>query len=420
MTTAFRVLRDDINPLFYRVLVAALLLLIGSTVLLRFAYHDPERPMNWVDALYFTASTVATVGYGDFSFIDQHTWLRLWGIGLIFVGLLTTAILVAFIADLLLSRRFVQSAGRRQVRHLRDHIVVVGLGSFGIRVVSDLKAAGHDVAVIERNEDNRYLSLAAELDVPVIFGDAKLRQTLEAARLDEARAVALLTQDDMVNIETGIVLREMLGPRVLPELNRPDVPIVLRVYDRALGAAVAQRFGFDYVRSTSNWPPRGSSGRQWDCRSSARFRWANARSWSAASASSATVHSTGCGWRTCPPRPGSRAGDTAYLVGPYRELAWDLRCARDSASPSSPASVAQRRQVEPGAGRVGDRRQPAVGSVLGGPTRPSRRSRRSARPSCRRPRHPGRRTSSTARLRVGLSRRPSHRATSCPSNAAVA
>ena len=263
MTTAFRVLRDDINPLFYRVLVAALLLLIGSTVLLRFAYHDPERPMNWVDALYFTASTVATVGYGDFSFIDQHTWLRLWGIGLIFVGLLTTAILVAFIADLLLSRRFVQSAGRRQVRHLRDHIVVVGLGSFGIRVVSDLKAAGHDVAVIERNEDNRYLSLAAELDVPVIFGDAKLRQTLEAARLDEARAVALLTQDDMVNIETGIVLREMLGPRVLPELNRPDVPIVLRVYDRALGAAVAQRFGFDYVRSSRIGRPvvhRGGNG----------------------------------------------------------------------------------------------------------------------------------------------------------------
>ena len=83
----------------------------------------------------------------------------MWAIGLIFAGLTTTAILVAFIADLLLSRRFAQSAGRRQVRHLRDHIIVVGLGSFGVRVVSDLKAAGHDVAVIERSEDNRYLSV---------------------------------------------------------------------------------------------------------------------------------------------------------------------------------------------------------------------------------------------------------------------
>ncbi len=78
-----------------------------------------------------------------------------------FAGVTTTAILVAFIADLLLSRRMAQSAGRRKVRHLRHHVIVVGLGSFGIRVVSDLKAAGYDVAVIERDDDNRYLSTAA-------------------------------------------------------------------------------------------------------------------------------------------------------------------------------------------------------------------------------------------------------------------
>ena len=151
-------------------------------------------------------------------------------------GVTTTAILVAFIADLLLSRRIAQSAGRRRVRDLQNHVIVVGLGSFGIRVVGDLKAAGYDVAVIERDDDNRYLASAHELDVPVIFGDATLRQTLESARIDEAQAVAVLTQDDMVNIETGIVLREMLSPRVMPEVVRPDVPVVLRIYDRALGA----------------------------------------------------------------------------------------------------------------------------------------------------------------------------------------
>jgi Trk K+ transport system NAD-binding subunit len=84
----------------------------------------------------------------------------------------------------------------------------------------------------------------------VIFGDATLRQTLELAGLEYARAVAVLTQDDMVNIETAIVLREVLGPRVMPQLIRPDVPLVLRVFDRTLGAAVAQRFAFENVLST--------------------------------------------------------------------------------------------------------------------------------------------------------------------------
>src|SRR5262249_19816227 len=163
------------------------------------------------------AETITTVGYGDFGFVDQPAWLRVFCIALMLAGVTTTAVLVAFVADLLLSRRFARSAGRRRARHLRNHVIVAGLGSFGSRVVTDLTAAGYEVVVIERDENNRFLSSADELDVPVIFGDATLRQTLESAGVDRARAVAVLTQDDMVNIETGIVLREMLGPRVMPE-----------------------------------------------------------------------------------------------------------------------------------------------------------------------------------------------------------
>jgi Trk K+ transport system NAD-binding subunit len=246
---AVRLVRDDINPMFYRALAVSLSLLVGSTILLRFAYQTPPG-MSWIDALYFSTETIATVGYGDFSFMHQPIWLRIWGIGLMFAGVTTTAILVAFVADVLLSRRLARSAGRRKVRHLRRHIIVVGLGSFGIRVVSDLVAAGYDVAVIERDDNNRYLETAARLDVPVIFGDATVRHSLESARIHEARAVAVLTQDDIVNIETGMVLKEILGSRSVPERHRPEVPIVLRIYDRTLGDAVAHRFGFENVLST--------------------------------------------------------------------------------------------------------------------------------------------------------------------------
>ena len=75
-----------------------------------------------------------------------------------FGGVIVTAILVAFLADLLLSRRFVKLAGLRRARRMRDHVVVIGLGSVGIRVVSDLAAAGYNVLVIEQDENNRFLS----------------------------------------------------------------------------------------------------------------------------------------------------------------------------------------------------------------------------------------------------------------------
>ena len=300
---AARTLRDDANPMFLRMLAAALVLTMGSTVLVRFSYHKPN--LTWLDALYYTAETITTVGYGEFSFAEQHTWLRLFAVALMFAGVTTTAVLVAFIADLLLSRRFVSSSGRRRVRHLRNHVVVVGLGSFGIRVVSDLTSAGYDVAVIELDENNRFLSSAADLDVPVIFGDATLRQTLEAACVDHARAVAVLTQDDMVNIEVGIVLLEMLGTPVAPGVNRTEVPLVLRVYDRALGAAVAQRFGFENVRSIVELAAPWFIGAAVACRCWGRFRSGSVPSWSAECMWRPAANSMGCGWSNCPRKPKS-------------------------------------------------------------------------------------------------------------------
>jgi len=246
---AVRALVNDFNPAFYPIVAGSLLLLSLSTVLLRFGYRAPPR-MGWVDAVYFTIETMTTTGYGDFSFVHQPTWLRVFAALLMFSGVTTTALLVAFVADVLLSRRFVFGAARPRARHLRNHIVVVGLSALGIRVISDLTAAGYDVAVIEKNEENSFLSVVQKLDVPVIFGDATLGQTLRSARVDRARAVAVLTRDDMTNIETGIVLTEMLGTKVRPGLNWTDVPLVLRVYDNTLGFAVAQRFGFENVRST--------------------------------------------------------------------------------------------------------------------------------------------------------------------------
>ncbi len=333
---AARAMRDDVNPLLLPSLAFALLLTLGSTVVVHYNYRHPW--MTWLDALYFTSETITTVGYGDFNFAQQSTFLRLFAVGLMFSGAIVTAIAVAFLADLLLSRRFVQTAGRRRARHMRDHVVVVGLGSVGIRVVSDLTAAGYDVLVIEHDENNRFLSTAAELDVPVIFGDSTMRQTLESARLDRARGVAVVMNDDMKNIETGIVLLEILG-------SDTKVPIVMRVQGRALGSAVSQRFGFENVRSIVDLAAPWFIGAAMGLQVLGTF-WVGQRSFMVG-AMLVAEGSELDGLRmvqmstqtrviaiTRPEGPVSlrprrdarlKAGDTVYLLGPYRELIATLR-----------------------------------------------------------------------------------------------
>jgi Trk K+ transport system NAD-binding subunit len=340
VTDAVRAFIEDVNPNFFKAFAASIALLLGATALLRYSFNDAPTGMTFIDALYFSAETITTVGYGDFSFINQPTWLRLFGIGLMFAGITSSAVLMAFVADLLLSRRIAQNAGLRKVRELDEHIIVVGLGSFGIRVVADLKAAGHDVVVIERSPDNRYLSSAAELGVPVIFGDATLPATLDSARIDDAVAIAVLTQSDMVNIETGIVLRERLGARWKRSATTPGVPVVLRVYDRALGAAVSHRFGFENVRSTvelaAPWFIGSAMGLQVsgtfsvgqqsfmvgavEVEPGSELDGLRMEDMSTDTRAIAIVRSRG--ELQLHPRRDSQlsAGDTAYLVGPYLEL----------------------------------------------------------------------------------------------------
>jgi Trk K+ transport system NAD-binding subunit len=366
---------NDFNPAFYPALSAAMTLIVISMLLLRFNYRHPR--MSWVDALYFTIESITTTGYGDFSFAHQETWLRLFAAMLMFGGATTVALLVAFIADVLLSRRFVFASARPRVRHLRNHIIVVGLSALGMRVITDLVEAGYDVAAIEISEDNKFLSAARALDVPVIFGDATLVQTLQAARVDRARAVAVLTRDDMINIETGIVLAEMLGPRVIPEVNRrAEVSVVLRVYARALGLAVAQRFGFENVRSSVALAAPWFIGAAMGVEVLGTFSIGQSSFMVGAmlvaegseldglqmgSLSNKTRVIAIC--REDAPidlRPHHegrlRGGDTVYLVGPYRELVATLRKGlppRHAAADAEPAAEvdgvpAQQQDVEVG------------------------------------------------------------------------
>ncbi len=56
--------------------------------------------------------------------------------------------------------------------------------------------------------------------------------------------MAIVTSDDMANIETGLAVRDRLGDRW------EDVPVVLRVFERDLGHHLQQSFGFRQVWST--------------------------------------------------------------------------------------------------------------------------------------------------------------------------
>lgn len=225
-----------------------LVLLAISTLVLHFGYdwsgHGAHH-LPVLDAIYFTVETVATVGFGDFSFSNEPTWIEVFGICLIVAGTTLVTTLFALLTNALVSRRIAQSLGRERIPDMRGHVVIVGLGTVGMHVLEGLIAQGREAVVIERTERNSYLARARSLEVPLVLGDATMSQTLESVNLSSAAAVAILTSDDLTNIETGLAVRDRLGERWT------EVPVVLRVFDRQLGHRLEQSFGFRHVWSTS-------------------------------------------------------------------------------------------------------------------------------------------------------------------------
>jgi Trk K+ transport system NAD-binding subunit len=228
-------------------LVLGLLLLAISTLVLHLSYQEPpgHKPLSVLDAAYFTVETVATVGFGDYSFAAQPAGMVAFGIFLIIAGVTLTTTMFALLTNALVSRRLAQSLGHGRIPGMSGHVVLVGLGSVGMKVLEGLLGAGAEVVVIERMENNPYLTEARALQAPLVLGDATLARTLEAVNLSEAAAVAILTSDDLTNIETGLAVRDHLGERWR------EVPVVLRVFDRQLGHRLEQSFGFRHVWSTS-------------------------------------------------------------------------------------------------------------------------------------------------------------------------
>jgi Trk K+ transport system NAD-binding subunit len=251
---ALRVLRD-LTVSFARAadrrmaiaLGALLAVLVTATLVLHFTYRlaGPGHQISLLESVYFTVETVTTVGYGDYTFRGEPAWLIVFAIGLMITGALFVAVFFALLTNMLVSRRIEESLGLQRIVALRGHVLVIGLGTIGLRVVRQLHDLGRDVAVIEMDEHNRHLSQARALRVPVRIADATLPEVLASARLSAASAVAVLTSDDLANLETGLAVRDQLGTRWR------DVPVVLRIFDPQLAHSVKETFGFRNVRSTA-------------------------------------------------------------------------------------------------------------------------------------------------------------------------
>ncbi|MDL5154334.1 NAD-binding protein [Actinomycetospora termitidis] len=144
------------------------------------------------------------------------------------VGIAIIPLVTAVVVESAVSARTTGTPGRRMPR--RDHVVVVGLGNVGLRIVTTLRERGVPVVGVERDEDTAGLAAAARVGVPLVVGDATRERVLREARVEEARALVAVTSDDATNLQAALVARSV----------QRAVRVVLRLRDDDLAGRVGR------------------------------------------------------------------------------------------------------------------------------------------------------------------------------------
>ncbi|MFJ9631471.1 NAD-binding protein [Streptomyces sp. NPDC091280] len=143
------------------------------------------------------------------------------------VGLLMLPVLLAAVLEALGTFR-TASALRKPPRGLGGHVVLLGLGKIGTRVLTRLRELNIPVVCVEADPEARGLAVARRLRVPVILGDVTQEGVLESAKVHRAHALLAVTSADTTNLEAVLYARSV----------RPDLRVVLRLYDDDFATAV--------------------------------------------------------------------------------------------------------------------------------------------------------------------------------------
>ncbi|MFU8853282.1 NAD-binding protein [Micromonospora sp. SL1-18] len=214
----------------------AVLVLLGVIVILGWL-NARAAGVNWSDALYLTL--VDTLS-GEDPDVDKTIAAQVMQVVLNLAGLALIPLITAAVVDGIVNARLALHTGRTQSDR-SGHVVVVGLGNIGTRVMAQLNDFGVEVVAIDRNPDARGAPLAHRLGVPLIVGDAGLEETLRAASVATCQALVVVSTDDGAN------LRAALNALSLD----PDLRVVLRLFDGDFAERVQKAFGIGISRSVS-------------------------------------------------------------------------------------------------------------------------------------------------------------------------
>lgn len=187
----------------------ALLLIIAVAFVAYLDRGGYSEPLTFIDALYYSAVTLSTTGYGDITPVSQSA--RLINIFLItparvaFLMLLVGTTLSVLTED---SRKTLQIQQWRN--SVRNHTIVIGYGTKGRSAIDALIAGGAaPSSIVVIDPDPAALTVAEKRGLITVHGNGTKSDVLRVAAVSRARSVIVAPSSDDTAVLITLSVREM-------------------------------------------------------------------------------------------------------------------------------------------------------------------------------------------------------------------
>jgi len=215
MNTSFK--KTNIQHSHHLTSALILMVLIVVVGVLGYIYIE-DYP--FVDALYMTIITVATVGYGEVHKLSDPG--KIFTIFLIVSSLGIFAYSVSNIAiyavEGIFANYFRENKLKRMIKKMEDHVIVCGFGRNGREVALNLAEENQKFIIIEQKESVGNFITEHFPDYIYTIGDATQEEVLLQAGVKKAKAIITTLPIDADNIYIILTAREF----------NPDIKIISR------------------------------------------------------------------------------------------------------------------------------------------------------------------------------------------------
>ncbi|MFH1603733.1 MAG: potassium channel family protein [Pseudomonadota bacterium] len=200
---------------------------------------------SWLDCLYMTFITIATIGYGEIIDLSHSPGGRVFtmAVGLLGIGVATYMIstLTAFILEGDMNQAIRRRRMQKSIQALRRHYIICGIGRVGTNVAHELEVTGRPYVVIESSKEAIELYLERYPNARCTHADSSEDSALLDAGVEHATGVFAVTGDDSKNLVITLSAK-LLNPAVRVVARCHDVNYIDKIRKVGADAIVSPDF----------------------------------------------------------------------------------------------------------------------------------------------------------------------------------